>query len=153
MVHERKGVWSAVRWTEFLVLGLAIAGAVTQVILGEHWLPLSPEVLAALALVSKAIRAALAVARSVPSSTVDPVSWLVAVMLAAVTAVLPTPATPVANRMEVRDVPETTDATHDAGPGASDPGPGDGGPDVGPLDARDLVTSATGSSVDLGRTQ
>lgn len=86
---ERNKAWSCVRWAEFVTLGIALAIAVIDTI-SEHDIGISPETLATLALISKALRAMLAYYGRLKASTVHPVSWIVAILMAIVSYVLPT---------------------------------------------------------------
>lgn len=80
-MFERSSGWTAVRWTEFVVLGLSVVLAIIEAIQGEPAFELSPKVLAALAIASKSLRVILR-AFGQQSSSVGLLSWSIAAFLA-----------------------------------------------------------------------
>ena len=86
-MYQREGVWSWLRAVEWGVLALAVVDAGLEAAQGTGLL--TPGLLAGLALASKLIRAMLAVLAGAKSSTVSPVSWLIAVWAGLMTQAVP----------------------------------------------------------------
>lgn len=105
--------WSVVRYSEFAVLVLSVILAAIENI-EAHPMLVSPRLLAALALASKLIRAVLTLVGQ-QSSTVSLTSWIVAIILAATTVLLPGAGVrpPSAGLGGVPDAVEVNDATTD----------------------------------------
>ena len=81
---ERVGAWNTVRGLEWVALVVAALLGVGEAVLGYGAGIVPPAVIAAVAVAVKALRAVLAVTAGARSSTVSPMSWAVAVILALV---------------------------------------------------------------------
>jgi hypothetical protein len=85
--YSRSGPWTYIRTAEWVTLGAAVLLAVADTLQTQGHDLVAPWVLTAAALASKVLRAVLAITKGLPSSTVSPVSYLIAALLAGAVSV------------------------------------------------------------------